>query len=478
MGVLVSMSVRYYKDALPVGAVLGGFSLLAINTNYKLVWGCNKCGAVVSKHVKVMEQYQCIECAPYKNLTGAMVGGVTVKSLHTKTYRGRSWRCICSLCCKEKVFPESLLLNTPPLSCGCNNKPPFKTGDKVNQLTVIKRSSVKNKWECKCVCGTVVHRQLNKSDRIKNPISCGCHKWHEYEKVLAGKQIGKLFVIKLKLNSDHRKVWMCGCYCGNHIARTTESIYKSEKNGTGCNGENCAVKDLTGSKIGKLEVLSIIPNMDGPPSWRCMCSCGNVLIRLHKHLKRSIERGSNSNCGCMTHTCSIGAQFGKLTVTGKIENRTSGSKSVVWEFTCSCGTHVHTTYANIRKNEIDTCPKCAYEKEFVGKIKIGLHILSIQCGSNKSTTTALCECLFCGSLIYVPILRLGKQKSCGCYNKLVCNEAASIYRLSCKTKTYEEVRKEIADKLDKQIKLSNIGGITLKRSKKLIEDAKQITSIL
>lgn len=115
-------------------------------------------------------------------------------------------------------------------------------GQKFNYWTVIGESNETKKWKCQCDCGTVRN------------------------------------VLISALKSNHSK--SCGCL---------RKIRASEVHSI----------DLTGKKIGQLEVLERVPKAEINNTkhryiiWKCRCSCGNIINISSDNLKRQ------KSCGCI-----------------------------------------------------------------------------------------------------------------------------------------------------------------------------------
>lgn len=59
------------------------------------------------------------------------------------------------------------------------------------------------------------------------------------------------------------------------------------------------VKDLSGQRAGKLEVVKLSHNDDyGRAVWLCKCDCGNQVTRKSSVMSDAIKKGKASHCGC------------------------------------------------------------------------------------------------------------------------------------------------------------------------------------
>lgn len=144
---------------------------------------------------------------------------------------------------------------------------------------------------------------------------------------------GKRFFNLLVIGFDHKKeviyknnkkrvtyFWKCKCDCGNEVVRSGNSLRGGYTKSCGCNQikENTLThnrkkelniksdtrkKDLTGMVFSKLMVIGLDHteqsiNKNGIKRtryyWKCMCECGNEVIRLGE----SLRNGATKSCGC------------------------------------------------------------------------------------------------------------------------------------------------------------------------------------
>lgn len=146
---------------------------------------------------------------------------------------------------------------------------------------------------------------------------------------LTGKRFHKLLVLGLdhKKQSVHKNgvkqnayYWKCKCDCGNEVVRSGSSLRNGDTKSCGCNKiYACALtrdkkkklqiktdtktKDLTGKVFFKLLVLGLdskkqVLYSNGKKKtyyyWKCMCECGNEVVRSGE----SLRRGATKSCGC------------------------------------------------------------------------------------------------------------------------------------------------------------------------------------
>lgn len=145
-------------------------------------------------------------------------------------------------------------------------------------------------WDAKCHCGntfSVIRSQLIHG-RIR---SCGCKK---PQKINPGEKYGMLTTIEAT-NERYNKsiIWLCKCDCGNYAKIPAPCLRSGSNKSCGC--LNC--KDLTGTKIGKLTVISRnFKNKSAGSHWNCICECGKEKV-IRADILRS---GKIRSCGCET----------------------------------------------------------------------------------------------------------------------------------------------------------------------------------
>lgn len=135
------------------------------------------------------------------------------------------------------------------------------TGQTFGYLTAIEYDHFDGKnsyWKFRCKCGKDVIRSLKKLREAKTP-SCGCYKE------------------EIKSEAQARRE--------EQSKRKKYAHDNAKKN-----------KDLTGSKIGKLEIAKLLSEQSGTGAeYLCKCDCGNTVIKKQEYL---IKSGNNHSCGC------------------------------------------------------------------------------------------------------------------------------------------------------------------------------------
>ncbi len=116
--------------------------------------------------------------------------------------------------------------------------------------------------------------------------------------------------------------------------------------------------DLTGKKFGKYKVIKYLGNS----KWKCVCSCGGIVIKQGSDLKS----GHNKMCikcrrkygGQKPIRDISGMQFSRWTVLNKISRRNNGG-SVLWKCRCKCKRIGYHTSQSLISGNSKGCPKCA-----------------------------------------------------------------------------------------------------------------------
>lgn len=120
-----------------------------------------------------------------------------------------------------------------------------------------------------------------------------------------------------------------------------------------CGASTHWVDDLTGSRFGRLMVLSLAGrNQKRDALWACLCDCGSTATVSSAGLKS----GRTSSCGCL-QTQNLpqdlsGLRFGRLTAV-RLAPRSAGG--VRWLCVCDCGGEKVTTAALLRSGQTVSC---------------------------------------------------------------------------------------------------------------------------
>lgn len=133
------------------------------------------------------------------------------------------------------------------------------------------------------------------------------------------------------------------------------------------------VKDLTGQRFGKIEVLyRYYQNTSGGNSqWVCQCDCGNIKVIRGGSLTKATN--PTRSCGCQTRENAAkankndltGQRFGQLTVLSDTGKRKNGR--VIWLCKCDCGQEVERSSNTLVQKDSFSCGHC---NRSIGSIKI------------------------------------------------------------------------------------------------------------
>lgn len=119
---------------------------------------------------------------------------------------------------------------------------------------------------------------------------------------LINQRFGRLVVIAPAKNKGKRTQWLCKCDCGKEKIALTESLRAGKVQSCGCLLAETAkinglkqLNDLTGQTFGQLTVLEYAGSDRNRSSWKCECSCGNIVVVNQMELKH----GDTLSCGCL-----------------------------------------------------------------------------------------------------------------------------------------------------------------------------------
>ena len=295
---------------------------------------------------------------------------------------------------------------------------------------------------------------------------------------LTTQKFGNLTVLKRVENNKHNHaMWYCSCGCGHENCLGENVVSTADLKGEkvkSC-GHHKKVKDLTGTKFGRLKIISRADNKGGRVYWNCICECGTQKQVMGKHLRS----GATGSCGCLFREIGghnfkdlTGQKFGRWNVIKRLENDKNGS--VQWLCRCSCKTK---TKAIINSNVLTSghSKSCGcYKREKTSEVfliditgeKFGRLTVLKRFGSSSTNGHPLwlCKCE-CGEkkIVLGGSLREGKTKSCGCWQKeLVTGDKSSRWiggrnyvfydTYAPRLGQYEKVRRNPKDKTELQAK--------------------------
>lgn len=186
--------------------------------------------------------------------------------------------------------------------------------------------------------------------------------------------------------------------------------------------------DLTGHRFGKLIVLEMVYNdkNKGYSHCKCLCDCGNVVIKNTNFLKRAKQIPS---CGCNNYDYMIkrfaknidGNKFGRLTVLESLWNK---DRKPQVKCKCDCGNVVVLDRNSVITGHTQSCGclqkeamRKLREKDDTGYISdFGVTILQPYQRNDKGQMVWECECGYCGKHFYELPARIKNNhvRSCGC----------------------------------------------------------------
>lgn len=133
------------------------------------------------------------------------------------------------------------------------------------------------------------------------------------------------------------------------------------------------LKDLTGQKLGRLQVLyRYYKNTNsGGSQWVCQCDCGKVKVIRGGALTKK-DKPTHS-CGCQIYENAskankkdlTGQRFGQLTVLYDTHKRSN--HRVIWMCKCDCGKMVERISDSLLRGQTFSCGHC---NRSIGSIKI------------------------------------------------------------------------------------------------------------
>ena len=117
-------------------------------------------------------------------------------------------------------------------------------------------------------------------------------------------------------------------------------------------------ESLIGKRFGKLVVVEQVESSpSGASRWLCQCDCGNQRIVLGYNL----NRGTTVSCGCKRYRDLTGQRIGKLQVLERSNEYASRGerKQQLWKCLCDCGTITYKATDTLTNGDISMCQKCA-----------------------------------------------------------------------------------------------------------------------
>ena len=118
--------------------------------------------------------------------------------------------------------------------------------------------------------------------------------------------------------------------------------------------------DLTGQKFEKLTAIRPVGvNKCGQKLWECICNCGNTTIVASSNLRR----GSTRSCGCLMWPVKdlTGQKFGKLQVLYRVKEKGHGKRrSARWLCRCECGRETVVDSSSLKSGNTKSCADCSW----------------------------------------------------------------------------------------------------------------------
>lgn len=123
-------------------------------------------------------------------------------------------------------------------------------------------------------------------------------------KDLTGQKFGKLTVVEMLYNYKRKKggqpvtYCRCLCDCGNEVIRQAQKLKTSKLPSCGCAKyeiiKNKYDNHIEGQKFGRLTAIETLWG-ESPLKVRCLCDCGNEVIVA----KTDLTTGHTKSCGCL-----------------------------------------------------------------------------------------------------------------------------------------------------------------------------------
>ena len=185
------------------------------------------------------------------------------------------------------------------------------------------------------------------------------------------------------------------------------------------------IVDLTGQKVGHLQLLERIPQYKNNKTYyRCLCDCGKEYYVAHDQLRRN---STHVSCGCMSGEYSrfgrrknyVGEKKNKLTVLEMLYEY-GDNKATYMRCRCDCGNECIVSASSWKTGNTKSCGcqkvyastvgnRVDYTGQRFGKVVV----LEIDWDSKPTMAKCLCDC---GKVFWTRKSHLvtGHVKSCGC----------------------------------------------------------------
>ena len=115
-------------------------------------------------------------------------------------------------------------------------------------------------------------------------------------KDLCGTRFGKLLVQKEVERRNGYRYWLCLCDCGSEITAYQGNLSNGGTKSCGCISIGRPINDLTDKKFNFLKVIALSPKRTsiGGTLWVCSCDCG----KLTTVAQSALVNGDTKSCGC------------------------------------------------------------------------------------------------------------------------------------------------------------------------------------
>lgn len=219
-------------------------------------------------------------------------------------------------------------------------------------LTAIKRipNTSPIQWLIQCDCGNILQMTSYKF-KMRKHTHCGC-KGSFRTQDITGYKKGYLEVLGISGVNDHNiTLWKIKCNnCNNVFEEQSDILFRKKQNHCGCRGKY----DMIGKRRGNLKVIEYIKtDKKGYSVWKVQCDCKNI-IQMNT---RQFCRKKILNCGCIKipkiKQDLTGKKIGDLEVIkydGSIYNNNSA-----WLVQCVCGNRIRLSTTQINNRKLYHC---------------------------------------------------------------------------------------------------------------------------
>ena len=181
--------------------------------------------------------------------------------------------------------------------------------------------------------------------------------------------------------NDNIPQWKIGEYFGVNQATVSNWFKKYGLKSKIKTGGAHNIKDLTGKRFGKLQVMSYINTDSHGKNYLCKCDCGNEKI----FRGSTLTSGKIIGCGCSIgkpnankkheefSKSKIGEKYNKLTIIGYKENEYKGQNGYLMICKCDCGNITYQVYADLKSGKVKSCGCYAKEIASINGSTIGMN---------------------------------------------------------------------------------------------------------